>query len=195
MSRRAHGFTLLELLVVLIIVSAIAGSLLVLSRGKEDQARFEDTRNRWLKLREAIQGNGALVVNGRPQIAGYVADMGTFPSSIVDLIDPRTSGPWTTFGLGTLPTWHYDPINNAYTGWRGPYLETTPEANGRSGYRDGWGNPGNPATPGGQEWDPNFGWIFNVITNPVFRIESQSLGADWNRPEENEAWSHLQPVR
>ena len=26
-------------------------------------------------------------------------------------------------------------------------------------------------------------------------LSEQALGADWNRPEEDEAWSHLQPVR
>ena len=26
-------------------------------------------------------------------------------------------------------------------------------------------------------------------------LSEQTLGEDWNRPEEDEAWSHLQPVR
>ena len=26
-------------------------------------------------------------------------------------------------------------------------------------------------------------------------LSEQALGEDWNRPEEEEAWSHLQPVR
>jgi hypothetical protein len=26
-------------------------------------------------------------------------------------------------------------------------------------------------------------------------LSEQSLAEDWNRPEEDEAWSHLQPVR
>ena len=26
-------------------------------------------------------------------------------------------------------------------------------------------------------------------------LSEQALGEDWNRPEEDEAWSHLQPVR
>ena len=26
-------------------------------------------------------------------------------------------------------------------------------------------------------------------------LSEQALGADWNRPEEDEAWSHLQPGR
>jgi len=26
-------------------------------------------------------------------------------------------------------------------------------------------------------------------------LSEQALGEDWNRPEEDEAWAHLQPVR
>ncbi|HEX6985760.1 MAG TPA: hypothetical protein VF170_10295 [Planctomycetaceae bacterium] len=34
-----------------------------------------------------------------------------------------------------------------------------------------------------------------AVPNEPARLSEAALATDWNRPEEDEAWSHLQPVR
>jgi len=36
---------------------------------------------------------------------------------------------------------------------------------------------------------------FDEIPNITALLSEQALAMDWNRPEEDEAWAHLQPVR
>jgi hypothetical protein len=36
---------------------------------------------------------------------------------------------------------------------------------------------------------------FDEIPNITALLSEQALAIDWNRPEEDEAWAHLQPVR
>jgi hypothetical protein len=37
--------------------------------------------------------------------------------------------------------------------------------------------------------------VFDEIPNITAFLSEQALATDWNRPEEDEAWAHLQPVR
>jgi hypothetical protein len=36
---------------------------------------------------------------------------------------------------------------------------------------------------------------FDEIPNITALLSEKALAMDWNRPEEDEAWAHLQPVR
>ncbi|MDR1728115.1 MAG: prepilin-type N-terminal cleavage/methylation domain-containing protein [Acidobacteriota bacterium] len=77
------GFTLLELLVAVVLLSAMAWMTLGLVADDVNQARYEDTRNRLRAIRAAVLGSPALMENGL--VGGFVADNGRLPSSIAEL--------------------------------------------------------------------------------------------------------------
>jgi prepilin-type N-terminal cleavage/methylation domain-containing protein len=80
------GFTLLELLMVVTILSAVAWMSLGLVNNNMDQVRFDDTKNRLETIKRAIIGDTSRTINGQPEIRGYVADMGNLPPSLRALI-------------------------------------------------------------------------------------------------------------
>jgi prepilin-type N-terminal cleavage/methylation domain-containing protein len=166
-SRRAAGFTLLELLLVAAILSSLALAATAFVDKKDSQARFEETRNRLENIRRAVVGNPNFSASGEAVIGGFIADMGRLPQNLQEL-----------FEQGTLPSWKHDAATGLWSGWRGPYLQALPESKGQF-YRDGWGNGG--AAPG-----TNFGWNVTVTdidgdaTANDFddALTVQSLGAD-----------------
>ncbi|MCG8650317.1 MAG: prepilin-type N-terminal cleavage/methylation domain-containing protein [Pirellulales bacterium] len=129
---RASGFTLVELVIVLLVMAALAGMMIPMiasfrsidtPTGKKsaEQIATESTLNR---IRNAILGNNS--------VAGYWSDMAhrraTFPVNLSPLfIQP-----------GSVP--HYNPVTQI--GWRGPYLHSTgQDASGNPTMIDAWGNP------------------------------------------------------
>ncbi len=169
--RREAGLTLLELMVVVFILSALALSAVSLVDTTDHQLRREDTEGRLLQLRRAIAGEA-----GAPALSGYVADMGALPSCVGDLVASPSNA--QAFGLKqvgfspsiTLPAAHALP-----KGWRGPYVALPPGADAR--FRDGWGNVSRDA---GGDPDPaadasQHGWGFELDANSL-AIESR--GAD-----------------
>lgn len=88
--QKAHcseGFTLLELLLVIMILSAVAWMSMSYVDNNSNQVRFEDTRNRLEIIKRAIIGDISRTINGQPEIRGYVADLGNLPPSIQALIE------------------------------------------------------------------------------------------------------------
>ena len=85
LSRRA-GFTLVELLVVIFILSTLALTGLALTDTADSQLRFEDTQARIRALRRAVIGEGEPVFAGRQLLSGFVADNGVLPDSIQSLV-------------------------------------------------------------------------------------------------------------
>lgn len=146
--RRDAGLTLLELMVVVFILSALALSAVSLVDRTDHQLRYDDTQGRLLQLRRAIVGDA-----GAPALSGYVVDMGVLPANVADLVGAPANA--QAFGLRqaefsgsiTLPATHALP-----KGWRGPYLVRPPSGNPAAArFRDGWGNvsrgaSGNPDT-------------------------------------------------
>ncbi|MBI4615925.1 MAG: prepilin-type N-terminal cleavage/methylation domain-containing protein [Planctomycetes bacterium] len=120
-SRR--GLTLLELLLVVFILSAIALTAVTLTDQADEQFRYEDTKTRLVLLREATIGRPA------DGTAGFVADCGRLPDSLAELLE-----------IGTLAPFAYDPPVGLSAGWRGPYLPVLPDGDGTRSFPDGWGN-------------------------------------------------------
>ncbi|MGJ8619823.1 MAG: type II secretion system protein [Methylophilaceae bacterium] len=83
---KQQGFSLLELVVVIALLSivALASTTLILDNG--DLKRQQETESRWNQIHDAIISQPNLYLNGSPYVRGYVADMGRLPVGIVELI-------------------------------------------------------------------------------------------------------------
>lgn len=153
---KTQGFTLLELLVVIVILSSV--SLLALTSVTSDinQTRFERTKDQIRMIQRAIAGPPPLTSE---HISGFVADMGRLPGCLLELIAPTqcTTG-------NDLPLWSATNVTGIAAGWRGPYL---PNLDGA--FRDGWSNVSS------SDDGDNFGWDFNLNNN---QITLKSFGLD-----------------
>lgn len=133
---RPEGFSLLEMLLVITLLGMLSLAAVVLTESSDDQARYEDTKNRLLAIKRAIIGDTSRTINGEPEISGFVADMGRFPVSVQELLE-NISGvaAWGVFSLGISGV-----TGTLESGWRGPYLDYLPNRSGTATYLDGWGN-------------------------------------------------------
>ncbi len=162
------GMTLLELAVVLLILVTLATVALRSTTGLQEQARFEQTQNRYDAIKAAIIGDPKLIINGQPDISGFVADMGRLPKNIHELlireycIDDHSD----EFGSCSAPANEVSQTDIVFTttlggfGWNGPYLSTSQNHTGNDAFTDGWGNESISAA------DQNYGWAFCVGDTP-----------------------------
>lgn len=97
-----RGLTLLELIVVLAILVALAGLLVPLTDSSTDYASNTTTRTSMTALRDAILGKG--------DTPGFVGDLGRMPIQIHELLHSDA-----------LPTFD----RNTRKGWSGPYVRAT----------------------------------------------------------------------
>ena len=159
--RSRSGLTLLELLLVIFLLSAVAASAVSLVDDADGQARFELTKSRREQIREAILGDGS-TVNGQPLARGFLNDMGRLPENLRELVVPvQADG---------SPITAWDPLESR--GWRGPYLRPDYELIGGQYtpvFRDGWKNVSSADDA------VNFGWQFLM---PGSALSLQSLGSD-----------------
>lgn len=108
-SRR--GFTLLELILVLVIIASVATLVIGVLDSFPEQAELTVARANLSTVREAILGSATA--------PGYLADMKYVPGfqkeglRIHDLLSPSS-----------YPNDLFDPVLNR--GWRGPYVQRTP---------------------------------------------------------------------
>jgi prepilin-type N-terminal cleavage/methylation domain-containing protein len=154
------GFTLLELIIVIFMLSSLALMSVFFVDSADDQARFEATRTRLAQLRYAMVGDANRMLNGETELYGFVADMGRLPENLQELIEPPDDSLlWQAREIDGMVT------ESIWSGWRGPYLPAMPEAS-MSTFRDGWGTSGDA---------PNFGWQFSV-SDDVLSVKS--LGKD-----------------
>jgi prepilin-type N-terminal cleavage/methylation domain-containing protein len=170
--RSQLGFTLVELLLVILVLSSLALATTFLVDGLYEQSRFDDTKTRLQQIRQAIVGDTSRTLNGQPEIRGFVADMGRLPLNIKELLEIGDQVPWAlnalsagdiSSGISPVLTIRLD------AGWRGPYLDTLPDSSdGQRRFRDGWGN--------GDLSDVNFGWQYTA--DDLSGVSVQSLGAN-----------------
>jgi len=153
-SRRAQaGFSLLEMLIAVGILSAAAYVALDTVESDRGQMRFDLTETRLKMIRRAIVGDPDLAVNGGPVVSGFAADVGRLPDCLEELVTRMPD--CEDMGGEEIPV--YDElVPGLNVGWRGPYLTAGPE-----GMSDAWGNVDD--TDGSLDPDPNFGW---QVDNP-----------------------------
>ncbi|MCK4546590.1 MAG: prepilin-type N-terminal cleavage/methylation domain-containing protein [Candidatus Eisenbacteria sp.] len=122
MNRSRHsGFTLLELVMVIVVLGIMAAVAVPRLSGITDEAKRSATLKEMNALREAIAGNPSGISGGHAVLGGYEGDVGALPSSLQDLVTKP----------GGVASWD----RYTQTGWDGPYVDSG------GGYStDAWGN-------------------------------------------------------
>ncbi len=120
--RRERGYSLFELIIVIVIVGILATITMRALRGANETARVERTRQALDRLAYAMTGDPSLVSGGARTDFGYVGDVGALPGSL----DALAQDP----GLAT---------------WKGPYLRDDFLSSGgavnTTFKTDAWGRP------------------------------------------------------
>ncbi len=163
--KKQNGFTLIEMLMVILIIAATTKIVAVSMEDFGYAARYEQTQERLNTLRQAIIGNPKRTINGQPDISGFVSDMGRLPNNIRELIQRYGDCDNDAYdysqidcegnGGNWLNTWSNLPASFTHNatgmmfGWNGPYLNVSDNPSSTDTYTDGWGN----------ESANNYGWI------------------------------------
>lgn len=203
MVRSLQGFTLVEMLVVVAMLSATAWMALALTGDNEDLLRRQDSERRLAAILDSVRGFDHAAWGGELRLSGFVADNGRLPVSLRELSDyasladmseladagePATS---TASGLLhglRLRTPRFDPQPDS-DGWNNGG-ETDLNAAGeklpkglrrylesRLGsaiYRDGWGNQ----SANTSDDNLDYGWLLSLPANSSAPWRIRSLGAN-----------------
>jgi prepilin-type N-terminal cleavage/methylation domain-containing protein len=117
--KRRQGFTLMELLVVLLIIGILSTVALRTIDATRDRSLFDQTTKEMNQLVQAITGNPDMTYDGRRVDFGFFGDMGRLPNGLRELVHNEESDP----------------------NWHGPYVRRTFGGDTASYLLDGWGHP------------------------------------------------------
>jgi len=115
--RNRQGFTLMELLVVLLIIGILSTVAIRTIDATRDRSFFDQTAKEMGQLAQAITGNPDLTYDGRRVDFGFYGDMGRLPSDLRELVH-----------------------NPGDSNWHGPYIRQTVSGDTASYLLDGWGD-------------------------------------------------------
>ena len=166
-----NGYSLVELVVVLIIVGVLTGVALSSLTRVNDTARYEETKSELDRLKQAIAGDPGLVSGGSRTDYGYVGDVGSLPPNLVALV--------------TNP--------GGYATWDGPYLGDDFSTDGSSTeyLNDAWGraytyasgvtiaSSGGPTTVTRELGNSVSSLIYNPVSAVITDIDNSPPGPDY----------------
>lgn len=122
MHRSAAGFTLTELVMVIVVLGILAVAVIPKFADLADTAKETSTKEEMLTLKRAIVGNPQVVAGGQLIERGFEGDIGQIPNQLLDLAKKPDS-------LSS-----YNKLTRL--GWNGPYIDS-----GSGEYlKDSWGN-------------------------------------------------------
>ncbi|MEO0082020.1 MAG: prepilin-type N-terminal cleavage/methylation domain-containing protein [candidate division WOR-3 bacterium] len=116
---RRDGFTLMELLVVLLIIGVLSTVAIRTIDATRDRALFDQTTAEMKQLVYAVTGNPDILSDGRRVDFGFFGDMGRLPEELRELVENTTGSPH----------------------WRGPYFRRSLTGDSLGYLYDAWGNP------------------------------------------------------
>ncbi|MBK1715997.1 type II secretion system protein [Rubrivivax gelatinosus] len=124
---KARGFTLIEMLLVVALLAATAMVSMAVVGGRDQLLRQQTSERRLDAIVEAVTGPAAPAWGGERRLAGFVADNGRLPLSVLELtaraslVDAaECSGASASVGAGLLPCLRA----------RAPVFDPTPGADG-----------------------------------------------------------------
>jgi prepilin-type N-terminal cleavage/methylation domain-containing protein len=94
-----NGFTLLEIIVVVAIISLMVGILVPIVYRVWESQEIDTTTDRLTMLKEAMIGNPSQISNGVRTNFGFVGDLGQLPPDLDALISYGTFGPYLSGGV------------------------------------------------------------------------------------------------
>lgn len=107
------GFTLIELVVIMLVIGILAGVAITKMAPSMETARVEATKTQLDAIARAIAGNPMIYANGTRIDFGYVGDIGALPPDLNALA-----------------------VNPGYATWKGPYIKGAFESGDYQ--KDGW---------------------------------------------------------
>ncbi|MCH2131937.1 MAG: prepilin-type N-terminal cleavage/methylation domain-containing protein [Pirellulaceae bacterium] len=132
------GFTLIELVLVLMILAILAGAAMSMVDTQVDQARFESTQQTLQMIDRGVLGpEYARAADGSRSVSGFVADCGRLPHSLEELYIRPASVPQFFIGKPDGVDESTNADNDVIVSgcWNGPYVQP---AIGATSLPDGW---------------------------------------------------------
>jgi prepilin-type N-terminal cleavage/methylation domain-containing protein len=161
--RDDSGFTLIEVILVIVLMGLLAAVAVNVITNAASQARFDETKKEMEGLKMAFIGNPELINEGIRSDFGFVGDIGRLPNSLDELVTQ-----------GGLPAWD----SATGMGWHGPYVKVNFQENPDDYKKDAWGNDytytsasgvittlGADGAAGGSGFDADFST--NDLTSPT----------------------------
>ncbi len=128
------GFTLIEILVSIAMMSVLTTVALTMMGSVVDDARFSQTTREIEQIRNAMVGETQRLETGLRKNYGYLGDVGALPTTSQGLSVLLSEGAATAAGLSM---WSINASYGIGSGWKGPYLTNTDD---QDYTRDAWGN-------------------------------------------------------